>query len=35
MALAMRILTAFHHGRHTEDTAETFEQVRAEFEAAW
>jgi hypothetical protein len=24
-----------HHGRHTEGTAETFEQARAEFEAAW
>jgi hypothetical protein len=24
-----------HHGRHTEDRAETFEQARADFEAAW
>jgi hypothetical protein len=24
-----------HHGRHVEDTAETFEQARADFEAAW
>jgi hypothetical protein len=24
-----------HHGRHTEGTAETFEQARADFEAAW